>query len=173
MQALAFWKAVVEDKADFLESLVALLEEHGIRYCVVGGVAVNAYVAPVVTEDLDLVVAADQLATIEGLLDQRFTVQRFPYTLNVSTAGSNLRVQVQTDPRFAGFVERAAPRAVLGLTLPVAALEDLLPSKIWAALEPGRRTSKRLKDLADIARLLEAYPELRAGVPPEILERLR
>jgi len=173
MQPRAFWKAVVADKADFLESLIAVLANHGIRYCAIGGVAVNAYVAPVVTEDLDLVVAADQLESIEALLHERFTVRRFAHTINVSTSGSNLRVQIQTDPRFAGFVERAAAREVLGLTLPVAAVEDLLHSKIWAAVEPERRASKRLKDLADIARLLEAYPELSAEVPPEILERLR
>jgi len=35
-----------------------------------------------------------------------------------------------------------------------------------------RRSSKRQKDLADIARLLEAYPELRARVPAEVLEKL-
>jgi hypothetical protein len=35
-----------------------------------------------------------------------------------------------------------------------------------------RRASKRQKDLADIARLLESYPQLRAQVPPAILHRL-
>jgi hypothetical protein len=35
-----------------------------------------------------------------------------------------------------------------------------------------RRPSKRQKDLADIARLLEAYPGLRGHVPPEVLAKL-
>ena len=87
MQALAFWKAVLADKADFLESLIALLADHGMRYCVIGGVAVNAYVAAVVTEDLDLVVASDQIEALEALLQERFTVRRFPHTINISTAG--------------------------------------------------------------------------------------
>src|SRR5213593_1119842 len=73
MRELAFWKAVVADKVDFLESLIALLAEHRIRYCVIGGVAVNAYVAPVVTEDIDLVVAADQLEIAGALLQKHFT----------------------------------------------------------------------------------------------------
>jgi hypothetical protein len=47
-----------------------------------------------------------------------------------------------------------------------------LRGKIWAAQDLSRRPSKRQKDLADIARLLEAYPELRDQVPKEILERL-
>jgi len=65
-----------------------------------------------------------------------------------------------------------ALRNLLGLMLPVATLPDVLQGKIWAAQDPDRRASKRQKDLADIARLLEAYPELRPRVPEEILARL-
>ena len=44
--------------------------------------------------------------------------------------------------------------------------------KVWAASDPSRRASKRQKDLADIARLLEGHPELRELVPQAILQRL-
>jgi hypothetical protein len=54
----------------------------------------------------------------------------------------------------------------------VASLEDVLQGKIWASLDHERRGSKRQKDFADIARLIEAYPELRDRVPEEILSRL-
>ncbi|MFN0146581.1 MAG: hypothetical protein ACKVT1_08730 [Dehalococcoidia bacterium] len=47
MGELAFWKAVVADTSNFLERVIQLLEENGVRYCVIGGVAVNAYVTPV------------------------------------------------------------------------------------------------------------------------------
>ncbi len=83
-----------------------------------------------------------------------------------------MRVQIQTDPRYAAFPERASRREVLGLILPVACLEDTLCGKIWAALDPNQRASKRQKDLADIARLIERYPHLRSQVPEEILARL-
>jgi hypothetical protein len=43
---------------------------------------------------------------------------------------------------------------------------------VWAAQDPTRRPSKRQKDLADISRLLEAHPELRARVPADVLARL-
>jgi hypothetical protein len=56
--------------------------------------------------------------------------------------------------------------------LPVAAVDDLLQGTVWAATDATRRASKRQKDLADIARLLEAHPRLRARVPPEVLGRL-
>ena len=155
-----------------LESLISRLEEHGIRYCLIGGQAVNAYVEPLVSLDLDLVVAIGQLEQVETLLAESFEVKRFPHSLNVSLPQSDIRVQIQTDQRYASFPERATPRNVLGLTLPVASLEDVLQGKIWAALDPARRGSKRQKDLADIARLLEAFPELHTQTPPEILKRL-
>jgi hypothetical protein len=91
----------------------------------------------------------------------------------VSAPGSDLRVQIQTNPRYAEFVERGEERTVLGRALRVARLEDVLQGKIWAASDPARRTSKRLKDFADIARLLEVRPELTARVPESIRERLR
>ena len=50
----------------------------------------------------------------------------------------------------------------------VAALEDELQGKIWAYSYEQRRKSKRQKDLADILRLVEAYPELIKMLPPHI-----
>lgn len=172
MQALAFWKTITRDQSNLLENLISLLNEQGIRFCVIGGQAVNAYVEPLVSLDLDLVVAVHQLAQVEELLNRRFVVKRFPDSLNVSSPGSDLRVQIQTDERYAEFVERAAQREVLGLELPVASVKDVLRRKVWAAQDAERRGSKRQKDLADIARILEKYPELRSEVPQEIRARL-
>lgn len=172
MQALAYWRAVTADHAGFLDRVVELLAQSGLRYCVVGGQAVNAYVEPVVSLDLDIVVATGDLAAAEALLGGEFELVRFPHSLNVSAPGSDLRVQLQTDPRYAAFVHRASVRDVLGLHLPVAALEDVLQGKVWAALDEARRPSKRQKDLADIARILEFQPDLRNRVPQAILARL-
>lgn len=160
------------DQANLLEELVALFGEHGIQFCVIGGQAVNAYVEPLVSLDLDLVVALHQFDQVEELLNRHFVLKRFPHSLNISSAGSDLRVQIQTDERYAPFVERATRHEVLGLELPVASLEDVLRGKVWAALDAERRGSKRQKDLADIARILEKYPELRSQVPQEIRIRL-
>ena len=172
MEALGFWKAVTVDRSDFLERIIALLQEARVRFCVVDGLAVNAYAEPVVTVDLDIAVAVEDLARAESLLREEFEVREFPHSLNVAAPGSNLRVQLQKDPRYFAFVDDAQPRNVLGLTLPVAKVEDVLRGKVWAAQDPERRASKRQKDLADIARLLEGYPNLRSLVPQEILSRL-
>jgi hypothetical protein len=60
----------------------------------------------------------------------------------------------------------------LGISLPVARIEDVLQGKIWAVSDSDRRGSKKQKDLADIARILESYPQLRNKVPQEILSKL-
>jgi hypothetical protein len=172
MQALTFWKTITKDQTNLLENLIALFDKHGIQYCVIGGQAVNAFVEPLVSLDLHVAVALHQLDQVEKLLSRHFVVQRFPHSLNVALAGSDLRVQIQTDERYARFVDRATRREVLGMDLPVASLEDVLQGKVWAAQDPQRRGSKRQKDLADIARILEMYPELRGQVPQEIQARL-
>jgi len=172
MQALTFLKMIAMDQSNLLENLISLLNEQGIRFCVIGGQAVNAYVEPLVSLDLDLVVAADQLEQVEALLEPHFDLKRFPHSLFAAMSGSDLRVQIQTDRRYSSFVERAFVQTVLGMALPVASVEDVLQGKIWAALDPKRRGSKRQKDLADISRLIEKYPELRLKVPQGIRARL-
>lgn len=91
-----------------------LLRESGIRFCVIGGQAVNAYVEPLVSLDLDLAVAVTQIDQVRKLAKDRFRAEEFPTSLNISAPGSNLRVQIQTDPRYGDFVERASMRDVLG-----------------------------------------------------------
>lgn len=46
MKAGTFWRIVVVDESEFLDRILALLEERGIRYCAIGGQAVNAYAEP-------------------------------------------------------------------------------------------------------------------------------
>lgn len=172
MSELAFWKAAVQDRSNFLERILALLAQNGIRYCVIGGVAVNAYSEPVVTLDLDVVVAADQVDRVRQLVAGEFRVRELPYSLNVYDPGSRLQVQVQLRPGLDAFVDRAQLRSVLDLVIPVAAPEDLLQAKLEAALDPTRRPSKRLKDFADIRRLVDAFPDLGDRLPAAVRERI-
>ena len=172
MQALDFWKTVTMDYSNLLENLIALLRERKIQFCVIGGQAVNAYVEPLVSLDLDLAVAARQIEEVASLLDQRFVLKRFPHSLNITIPGSDVRVKIQTGERYGLFLEHATTPTVLGMELPIASIEDVLQGKIWAILDPERRGSKRQKDLADIARILEKYPNLRDQVPQEIRVRL-
>ena len=172
MDQRTFHRAVTVDESGFLDRLVALLEAERVRWCVVGGQAVNAYVDPVVSLDLDIALATGEPEQVAALFPPPIEVRRFPHSINLSAPGSDLRVQIQTDPRYDCFPERAEVRDVLGHPLPVARVEDVLQGKVWAAGDETRRPSKRQKDLADIARLLEAFPELRPTVPAAILDRL-
>src|SRR5204862_1783795 len=169
MLARNYWRVVTVDRSDLLGRLLALLRERGVRFCVVGGQGVNAYAEPVVSLDLDIVIAISDIERVETALRQHFAVEHYPHSINVSQPDSDLRVQIQTDPRYGPFVDRAEQRDVLGIVLPVAHIEDVLQGKIWAVSDPGRRPSKRQKDLADIARLVETRPDLRAHVPADIL----
>lgn len=172
VKARAFYKAVTVDAGAMLEELLDLLEELDVTYCVVGGQAVNAYVDPLVSLDLDLVVAAADLERVLGALPAGTEVDRFPHSVNLAFPGSDLRIQFQTDPRYVTFPERASTRPILGIAMRVASAEDVLAGKIWAASDQTRRPSKRQKDLADIARLIERFPEMRERVPASVLEKL-
>jgi hypothetical protein len=173
MRAATFWRTVTLDRSNFLDALIALFQDHGVRFCVIGGQGLNAYVEPLVSLDLDLVIAAEHMDLAEALLRGRFDVEVVPQSLSISALGSELRVRIQTDPRYFAFVDRASRRDVLGISLPVASIEDILQGKIWAASDPKRRPSKRRKDLLDIERIIEEYPGLRPTVPPDILARLQ
>ena len=172
MRASVFYNIVTRGGGAEIEELLRLLDEAGIRYCVIGGQAVNHYVEPLVSLDLDLVVATGQLAAAEELLSNRYAVRRFPRSLNVDLGASDLRVQIRTDPRYGDFVDRAEPGDVLGVPMYVAAVRDVLRGKVWAAQDSSWRPSKRQKDLTDIARLIEAYPDLRVDVSPVVLRRI-
>ncbi len=172
MKSSTFWKAVLADRDNLLEQFFRVLKESEVRYCVIGGAAVNAYAYPVVTQDLDVVIPTEHIETVEQSLARRFQVSRFPHSINVSTPDSKLQIQIQTDERYLSFVARAEIRDVMDYQLPVARIEDVLQGKIWSALDRTRRPSKQLKDLSDIARLLEASPALRSRVPAEILAKI-
>src|SRR5690242_20777791 len=98
MRALQFWKAVTMDRSDFLERVLGVLSENGIRYCAIGGVGVNAYTEPVVTLDLDIAVALGDVDRAEQILSREFNIRRFAHSVNVSASGSGLMVQIQTEP---------------------------------------------------------------------------
>ncbi|OQY81042.1 MAG: hypothetical protein B6D41_20235 [Chloroflexi bacterium UTCFX4] len=166
------WKSVISDPPRLLQTVTRFLQENEIAFCVIGGQAVSAYVEPVVSLDLDIVIAPEQMAQAEKLLTQHFQVRRFKPFFSISLGNSDFRVQIHSNAQFAGFIERATPRPTLDLELPVASLRDVFLSKVWAAQDPARRASKRQKDLADLARILEVYPHLGELLPDDLRARM-
>jgi len=173
MTGKEFLGAVSNGPADILQQLLEILAETESRYCVIGGLAVNAYVEPVVSLDLDVIVAADKVEGVAAAARARgMKVETFEHSVNLSSQQSDLRIQLQTDDRYQEFIERSAEKEVLGYRMQVAAVSDVLRGKAWAYGDPSRRRSKRQKDLADILRLVETYPELESELPADVQREL-
>jgi len=123
----------------------------------------------VVSLDLDIVVAGQDLDKVcDAAAGKGFKIEAYEHSINLGLAGSDLRIQLHTDSRYQDFIPRARTKKVLGYRGKVAAVEDVLKGKTWAYQDTTRLRSKRQKDLADIIRIVEAYPGLRRRLPPEI-----
>lgn len=163
-----FFNGLAQSQSDVIQELLDLLQSLNAPYCVIDDMAVNAYIEPVVSLDLDIVIAVEAMAELVHAAEEKFRVKQFPHSINLESANSALRLQLQTDARYQAFIARAASRNVMGYAMQVAALEDVLQGKLWAYADPTRRQSKRQKDLADIFRLVESYPHLRAFLPETV-----
>ncbi len=173
MIAKEFLNAVANGEADVVQLLLDILNETKTPYCLVGGLAVNAYVEPVVSLDLDIVVVAENLQEICRQAEIRgFSSENFPHSVNLNNPRSDLRIQIQTDRRYQDFIAKAEKKSVLGYEMFVARKEDVLRGKLWAYQDETRRKSKRQKDLADILRLLETYPDLKTLLPESLRKEI-
>lgn len=141
--------------------LVDCLERADVAWCAIGGIAVNHWAEqPIVTQDVDFVVAAESTERVVSLLEEAgFRSERFEWSVNFK-GRSAVSFQLSTEDFYRDFPSRAVPADVHGILMRVASLEDTLKGKMKAWSEPDRRQSKRIKDLADIARLVEAHPHL-------------
>lgn len=168
MTGKTFLNNIANGKKDILQLLLDKLSELEIDYCVIGGLAVNAYAEPVASLDLDIVLTMKGIEKFLEKTKELFSVTKFKHSINFSHTDSDLRIQVQTDNRYQPFIERAVEKNVLGYRMKVANLEDVLKGKLWAYMDNERRKSKRQKDLADIMRLTETHPHLVDLLPDEI-----
>lgn len=160
--------SVSNGREDVLQQMLDLLNEMKIDYCVIGGLAVNAYVEPVVSLDLDIVVVTEATENLLKAAEKILHVEKFPHSVNLTSTKSDLRIQLQTDPRYQNFIARSSIKEVMDYEMKVAAVEDVLQGKIWAYLDEQRRKSKRQKDLADIFRLVESFPHLKDLLPESL-----
>lgn len=173
MTGKEFMQAVTNGQSDILQTLLNILEETRTVYCVIGGLAVNAYAEPVVSLDLDLVVILNGIDRVRQTASSKgMKVQEFEHSINLSVGDSDLRIQLQTDARYQEFLGRSIECEVLGYRMSVASLEDVLQGKVWAYSDERRRKSKRQKDLADIMRLVETHLTLRENLPPQLASEI-
>ena len=121
-----------------------------------------------VTQDVDFVVAAQAVdRSVEILSQAGFRPEKFQWSINFK-GHSRVSLQLSTEDFYRDFPSRAVPADVHGILLRVASLEDTLRGKIKAWSDSHRRQSKRIKDLGDIARLVETHPQLWVSLTDEL-----
>lgn len=147
--------------ADDVMRLVDCLERADLVWCAIGGVAVNHWAdEPMVTQDVDFVVTAESIELARKLLEEAgFRSERFPWSINFR-GHSKVSMQLSTEDFYKDFPGRSVPADIHGILMRVASLEDTLCGKVKAWRDTETRQSKKLKDLGDIARLIENHPQL-------------
>ena len=170
---------IVNGTTDFL-FVAGTLRRHGASWCVIGGLAVNSYVTPVYTADLDLVVVSNDLEPV--LADLRaadFRVKEFPFSTNAQRRAErtkglthHLTARFTKPDCYQPFVERAALRTVLGMDVPVAALPDLVQGELWMRTNSQCRASENIQAEMNLLRLAEVhFDEVTPLLPDDLREK--
>jgi len=169
MTAKQFFDWQTSGGTDDVMRLVDCLERADVAWCCIGGIAVNHWAEqPMVTQDVDFVVAAEAVERVVLLLeDAGFHAERFEWSVNF-TGRSVVSLQLTTEAFYREFPSRAVAADVHGILMRVASLDDTLKGKMKAWSDPARRQSKRIKDLADIVRLVEAHPTVWESLTDEL-----
>jgi hypothetical protein len=174
MTAKAFYDWQTAGGGGDVMRLIGVLERLDVPWCVIGGLAVNHWATePVVTADVDLVIALEEVdAVVAALADEGFCVTRHAWSVNLQGA-SCVSIQIFTSEEYRTYPKRAVAADVWGILMRVASLVDTLQGKVAAYHDTARRPSKRQKDFLDIVRLVEAHPELEERLPEELRAKVR
>jgi hypothetical protein len=154
---------------DDVMRMVDCLERADIPWCAIGGIAVNHWASePMVTQDVDIVVAAESVEKAVALLTAAgFRAERFEWSVNF-VGSSKVSIQLSTEERYREFPSRSVAADIHGILMRVASLEDTLAGKMCAWRDTQRRQSKRVKDFGDIVRLVEGHPALWAKLEHDL-----
>jgi hypothetical protein len=117
-------------------------------------------------------VSVDAIERAVAVLEEvGFPAERHTWSVNFR-GRSQGSLQLSTEDFFRDFPSCSVAADVHGILLRVAALDDTLAGKIKAWRARDRRPSKAIKDLGDIARLVEAHPRLAAALPAAVTAAL-
>jgi hypothetical protein len=153
--------AVVTSKERAFRELFRILEEYGVRYALIGGLAVQ-FLGEEARTTLDIDVAVEKYDDVPGaaLMAADFRrLGRHEHSENWM-GPEETPVQFSADPAFSSLIEHAVARSFEGGRVRVAPAIELVRSKLRAARDEARRPSKRLRDLADAQALIEREPDL-------------
>lgn len=147
--------------------LFSLLDERGVDYVLVGGVALLQYVAGRNTQDIDLIMA---LSALEAVPEIRIT-QRDEYFARGTYDGLQLDILLTTNRLFAHVQNaHAEPRPFAEQTIITATVEGLILLKLYALPSLYRQGDFAKVGIYenDVATLLRAYQPEVAGIVDEL-----
>ena len=144
-----------------LEKLLAAFEEHGVRYALMGGLALGAWGVPRGTVDIDFLVLKDDLEKIDTIMRSLGYELRYR-SENVSQFLSPVKIFGEVDYLHAfrspslGMLKRAQVRKLFGEFLDVRFLkiEDVIGMKVQAI---ANNENRKAVDMADIEALLSLH----------------
>src|SRR5437899_12805723 len=129
MTAAEIYESVTNGGATDFAELVKVLNRNK-PWCLIGGLAVNCYVEPVYTVDVDVVVVAANLEQIGRELEAAgFRLKRFEHSMNAQRPISELNVPFTTDARYQHLLANASERASLAISIHVARMYDSTRAK--------------------------------------------
>jgi len=140
-----------------VKDVLRRFNDGGVRYCLVGGLALAHHSVPRLTQDVDIMVLPEDLPLVQRLLKGHEL--RGTAVVMVFQIGDTRIDIISADLR-------AKRAAVLGaiddvlddLLVKVSGLRDLILLKMWAI--PDRpEMSKRMQDETDVVRLIEFNPQ--------------
>jgi predicted nucleotidyltransferase len=136
-----------------VKEVLRQFNDSGVRYCLVGGLALAHHSIPRLTQDVDVLILPEDLHLVEGLLRGHRVGATAVVTIfqvgdtRIDIIPANLRAERQV-------VLGAIEDAIDELPVKVASLRDLILLKMWAAPERPQ-LGKRMRDEADVAELIE------------------
>ncbi len=74
-----FMNNLANGEVDILQLFLDLIGELNVEYCVIGGLAVNAYVEPIVSLGLDVVVVTNSINKLRQSGEKMFIIKEFPH----------------------------------------------------------------------------------------------
>jgi predicted nucleotidyltransferase len=140
-----------------VKEVLRRFNEKGVRYCLIGGLALAHHSIPRRTQDVDILVLPEDMALAQQALQghqQRGTAVVLIFQIGetrIDVQPANLRAKRAA-------VLEAIDAVIDELPVKVVNLRDLILLKMWAAPERPER-GKRLQDEADIVNLIEFNSE--------------
>jgi predicted nucleotidyltransferase len=150
------------DKLAALLDAVRILDEIGLGYALIGGVAVGIHSGlPRATLDTDFAVLStvDRPTLIRAMTEAGFRCTGdFEHRINFRHSNEEA-IQLAFDAGFDPMIERAETITIRSVAVAIVGKDDLIAMKRRAAAVPLRRKSKALRDQADVELLLGDLPD--------------